>query len=123
MTYINHTITGVPFAKHKSRGDVAAAEQGTRTVIEQTQALPRVKEACIMKVTFLLPEDKFPRDYPYGPDLDNLLKRFLDALKETVLSEAPGKDSCVVSMTVMKTHATLKEDAGVHFEILPVATR
>lgn len=25
-----------------------------------------------MKITFLLPADKFPTDFPYGPDLDNL---------------------------------------------------
>lgn len=74
-----------------------------------------------MKVTFLLPPEKYPADYPYGSDLDNLLKRFLDALNETVFSEAHGKDSCVVSMTVMKAKVESAEQAGVHFEIIPVA--
>lgn len=74
-----------------------------------------------MKVTFLLPPDKFPKDFPYGPDLDNLLKRFMDALNETIFSETQGKDSCVVMLTVMKTRAASNQEAGAHLEILPVS--
>jgi Holliday junction resolvase RusA-like endonuclease len=36
------------------------------------------------------------------PDLDNLLKPFLDALHSTAFSEAPGKDSCIVKLTASK---------------------
>ncbi|MFQ5663471.1 MAG: RusA family crossover junction endodeoxyribonuclease [Terriglobia bacterium] len=121
MNYINHTITGVPYGKFKTRGDKAAARRWTETVKEETRALGRVKEACLLKVTFLLPPDKYPDDYPRGPDLDNLLKRFLDALSETIFSDAKGQDSCVVSMTVMKTKVASIAEAGVHFEVMPVA--
>lgn len=123
MNYISHTVRGVPFSKGKTRGDKAGAERWSETVKQQTRGLGRVKEACILKVTFLLPPEKYPLDYPYGPDLDNLLKRFLDALNETVFSEAPGKDSCVASMMVNKTKVESVEQAGVHFEIIPVALR
>ncbi len=123
MKYINHTIKGVPYGKSKSRGDIDAAERWTENIQKQTQGLGRVKEACVMKVTFLLPPEKFPADFPYGSDLDNLLKRFLDALNETIFSEAPGLDSCVVSMTVMKTKVESIDEAGVHFEVMSVAVR
>jgi len=76
----------------------------------------------MMKVTFILPANKFPADLPYGSDLDNLLKRFLDALKDTIFSEVPGGDSCVVAITVMKTRALSSKEHGAHFEILPVQT-
>ena len=103
MTYICQKISGVPYGKRKRRGQVNAPEEWTRTIIEQTKDLPKIKEACVLKVTFLLPPNKFPTDFPYGSDLDNLLKRFLDALNETIFSETSGKDSCVVSLNVMKT--------------------
>lgn len=123
MAYINCTINGVPYGKAKRRGDIEAAERWTPRIKEQINHLARIKEACVMKVTFLLPPKMFPSDYPYGTDLDNLLKRFLDALNETIFSEAPGKDSCVVSMTVMKTRVALPAEAGVHFELLPIELR
>jgi len=82
--------------------------------------LPKVQNACFLKITFLLPPDKFPPNFPYGPDLDNLLKRFLDALNQTVFSETPGKDSCVVSLQVMKTKVDDESMAGAHIEILPM---
>jgi Holliday junction resolvase RusA-like endonuclease len=111
----------VPYSRNKSRGDIGAAGRWSEQVKEQTKTLPRVKEACAMKVTFLLPPNKFPADFPHGPDLDNLLKRFMDALNETVFSETQGKDSCVVILTVMKTKVPSDAQAGVHLEILPVS--
>lgn len=69
----------------------------------------------------LLPPDEFPTDFPYGPDLDNLLKRFMDALNVTVFSEAKGKDSCIVSMMVLKTRVASREEAGAHLEVMPVS--
>ena len=120
MGYINVLIKGIPYAKSKLRGDRQAPARLSKVIVEQTGALPRVKEACVVKVTFLLPPDKFPADYPYGPDLDNLLKRLLDALNKTVFSEAKGADSCVVSMTVLKARVESVDQAGAHLEILPV---
>lgn len=120
MPYINHTIRGAPFCKSKNRGDKRGPERWTVAIKEQTAHLPKIKEACLMRVTFLLPRNRFPADFPYGPDLDNLLKRFLDALNETVFSEAAGRDSCVVAITAMKTQVGSEGEAGANFEIFPV---
>lgn len=122
MNYISTFIKGIPYgAGRRTRGNIEALERWSQTVKLQTENLPKVKEACLMKMTFLLPTDKFPTDFPYVPDLDNMLKRFLDALNETIFSEAPGKDSCNISMNVTKTKVMKQEESGVHLEILPVS--
>ena len=121
MSYINLHISGVPYSRNKSRGNTDAADQWSEQVKNQTAALPRVKEACAVKVTFLLPPDKFPHDFPYGPDLDNLLKRFMDALNGTIFSETPGGDSCAIMLTVIKTRVASVKEAGAHLEVLPVS--
>ena len=118
--YISVSIAGVPYSKSKHRGAVLAPAQWTTTVREATRLLPKVKEACILKITFMLPPDKFPPNFPFGPDLDNLLKRFLDAFNDTVFSDARGKDSCIVSLHVMKTRVESCDVSGAHIEILPV---
>lgn len=123
MNYISATISGVPYAKQKSRGDTGAPERWSDAVRTQTRHLPRVREACIVKVTLLLPPDKFPTDFPYGPGLDNLLKRFMDALSETVFSEAHGGDSCVLSISVAKARVASPSLAGAHIEIVPVGVK
>ena len=117
-TYLK--ISGVPYSRSKVRGNLSAPKAWTAAVIKQTRALPKIKEACIVKLTFLLPPNKFPSDCPYGPDLDNLLKRFMDALNETIFSEAPGKDSCVLSITVSKAKVKSEEQSGALLELLPV---
>lgn len=120
MSYINCLIRGVPYSRFKRRGRIKAPAAWSESIVSQTRGLPKVKEACILKVTFLLPHDKFPADLPYGPDLDNLLKRLLDALNQTIFSEARGRDSCVVSLHVMKTEVSSDAEAGVHVEVLPI---
>lgn len=120
-TYVNRMIRGIPYAKMKSRGDIDAPARWSEAIREQTADLPSIEEACVMKITFLLPPNKFPADYPYGPDLDNLLKRMLDALNSTIFSKAKGRDSCVVSLMVMKTRVNTDEHAGAHIEIFPIA--
>jgi Holliday junction resolvase RusA-like endonuclease len=121
MTYINQLIRGIPYSRNKSRGKLHAADEWTAQIKVQTSHLARVKEACALKVTFLLPPDKFPSDFPYGPDLDNLLKRFMDALNHTIFSETKGGDSCVVVLTVLKTRVPSISEAGAHLEVLPVS--
>ncbi|MHC4214535.1 MAG: RusA family crossover junction endodeoxyribonuclease [Planctomycetota bacterium] len=93
----------------------------TEAIVKQTAHLPKISEACIVRVTFFLPCDKFPKDFPYGPDLDNLLKRFLDALNETVFSESKGKDSCILSINATKTKVDSPDESGAFLEILPVS--
>jgi Holliday junction resolvase RusA-like endonuclease len=121
VTYISMIIRGVPYSQMKTRGDKEAPRRWSDAVVEQTRGLPCVKEACLVKITFLLPPDKFPVDYPYGPDLDNLLKRFKDALNATVFREAKGKDSCIVAMTVLKSRVASPKEAGAHLEVMPVS--
>lgn len=120
MSYINYLIRGVPYSRFKRRGRIEAPAAWSESVITQTRDLPKVREACVLKVTFLLPQDKFPADLPYGPDLDNLLKRLLDALNLTIFSDTRGHDSCVVALNVMKTKVNSQDEAGVHIEVLPV---
>lgn len=121
MCYIYRKILGIPFGQKKVKGDVSAPPKWTRAVVDQTKDLPKVRGACLLRVTFLLPEDKFPTDLPYGPDLDNLTKRLLDALSQTIFSQAPGKDSCVIALHVMKTRVDSVDQAGATFEVLPVS--
>ena len=121
MAFISKKIVGVPYSRHKRRGKIAAPKAWTDNIVAQTKNLPEVKEACIVKITFLLPDDKFPKDYPFGPDVDNLLKRFLDALNATVFKNSKGKDSCIISLTVTKAKVESETDAGALLEILPVS--
>ena len=120
MKHIYKKISGIPYGKFKTRGQKDALKGWTEEVIKQTSNLPKIREACILRVTFLLPPDKFPNDFPYGPDLDNLLKRFLDALNETIFKDTQGGDSCIVSLHVMKTKVESPKEAGAILEVLPV---
>ncbi len=120
MNYLSIHIKGTPYSQIKVKGDLEAPKRWTEAIVEQTKDLPKVSEACVLRVTFLLPEDKFPKDFPYGPDLDNLLKRLLDGLGKTVFSETAGGDSCIISLGAMKTKADSENKAGARVEILPV---
>ena len=120
MKHITCRIAGAPYGQDKTRGDTEAPRRWTTAVIEQTRNLPKISEACLLKVTFILPSDKFPPDYPFGSDLDNLLKRFMDALNSTIFSETKGKDSCVIQITAMKTRAETNSEAGALLEVLPI---
>lgn len=121
MNYIHQLIKGVPYSWLKSRGNMDAPAAWSKAIADQTRDLPKVKEACALKVTFLLPPNKFPADFPYGPDLDNLLKRLLEGLNETIFADTMGKDSCVIVLNVMKTKVPSESEAGVHFEVLPIS--
>jgi len=120
MAHIRATIVGIPYARNKTRGNTNAPKEWTMAVIKQTQDLQKITEACVLRITYLLPRSHIPTDYPFGTDLDNLNKRFLDGLSKTVFSEAKGKDSCVVVMETMKVIVDTKEEAGAHIEILPI---
>lgn len=123
MNYINHKIFGIPYGKSKNRGNVEAPNKWTQAIKEQTEKLPKITEACILRITFLLPPNKFPIDLPYGPDLDNLVKRFCDALNETIFSSTTGKDSCIIEMNVMKIKVNSEEEAGALLEVLPISVK
>lgn len=122
MAHIWKRISGVPYARSKSRGNLQAPAEWTEIVVRETRDLPKIADACLLRITYLLPRSHVPADYPFGTDLDNLNKRFLDALNQTVFSDARGKDSCVVAMETMKVIVESKEDAGAHIEIMPIKT-
>jgi hypothetical protein len=46
---------------------------------QSVAALPTVDGPCMLRVTFLLPPDKYTKDFSYGSDIDDFLflKRFL----------------------------------------------
>lgn len=110
-------IRGVPYGKNKRRGDRTALERWSKAVEQQTKDAPRVDGPCAIRVTFLLPPDKFPKDLPFGPDLDNLLKPLLDGLKRTVFREDLGYDSCVIELHAMKVCVATTAEAGAKIEI------
>ncbi len=57
--------------------------------------------------------------FPYGPDLDNYLKRFQDALHKTIFADVPGGDSCIVSLEVSKIRIESQDLAGAQLEVIP----
>ena len=96
MAYINVKIFGVPYAKAKNRGNTEAPKICTKQIIDQTENLPTVYGACVLRVTFLMPPSKFPKDFPFDPDIDNYLKRFQDALNNTIVKNVRGGDSIIM---------------------------
>ncbi len=114
------SVSGTPYAQLKRRGDVAAPRRWSEAVVAATAAVPRVTSPCELQVVFRLPGNKFPADLPYGSDLDNLLKRLLDALNETVFKDARGHDSAVVRLVASKIEVADEREAGVDVTILPV---
>lgn len=115
---IKGTVAGIPYGQDKPRGDKSAAPAWTAAVVAQTQLQPRIVGPCILRVTFRLPANKFPADHPYGNDLDNLLKRFCDALKETILSTAPGQDGAIISIQASKARVACDDEAGADYEFI-----
>jgi Holliday junction resolvase RusA-like endonuclease len=122
MRHIYKRIKGIPYCRSKHRGNVGGLRIWTASIIRQTRTLPRVEEACVVQVTFLLPENKYPTNYPYGPDIDNLLKRFFDGLNKTIFSKAKGRDSCVAAIFAVKSKVKTEKQAGVLLEIFPIST-
>jgi len=115
-------IEGIPYAQKKVRGDLNAPLMWTKTVVEKTKGLPKIKGPCKMSVSFIFPEDKFPADFPYGPDLDNCLKRLCDALGQTIFSDVRGTDSAIVDLRASKNKATEGEQTGVRVVIQELDT-
>lgn len=113
-------IPGSPYAQAKTRGDLEAPARWSAAVVEHTRHLPPVLGPTALEVEFVLPPDKFPRDLPYGMDLDNLLKRLFDALAKTVLSQVEGKDSAIVHLTARKRKARAGEATGARVDFTSV---
>jgi Holliday junction resolvase RusA-like endonuclease len=110
-------IAGVPYAQLKSRGRVEAPREWSEAIRKQTAHLEPVSGPCRLMVVFRLPPSKFPSDHPYGMDLDNLLKRLLDALQETVFRAVPGRDGCVIELKARKERVGSDAEAGAELNI------
>jgi Holliday junction resolvase RusA-like endonuclease len=105
-------VRGTPYSRSKNRGDTAGVKRWSDAVISQTKRLRKVRRACRLNVEFVLPKTRPPTDYPYANDLDNLLKLLLDALGQTVLRYAPGRDSAIVELHASKRLAGKGEKTG-----------
>ncbi len=114
-------VRGVPYPHVKATGNVAGRKVWTDAIVEKTQHLRKVKGPVLVKVTFRLSREKFHDSNPFGTDLDNLLKRFFDALGRTVFSEAPGKDACVVAIEAAKVLVHNPSESGVDGEIIELS--
>lgn len=89
-------IKGVPYSRWKVKGDREAADKWTQDVIRQTKNIRKIRRRVSANLKFILPPDEFPDDFQEGPDIDNLIKRFFDALGKTIFSKVTGRDSVVV---------------------------
>jgi Holliday junction resolvase RusA-like endonuclease len=112
-------VRGIPYARSKTKGRLHAPAEWTRAIIDQTAALPLLSASCELEIDVILPLDKFPKDFPFGMDLDNLVKRLMDALGRTVFREAPGTVSVVVSLIARKRKANGGEETGARVRIRP----
>lgn len=113
-------IRGIPYPQTKTTGNVKGCVDWTDKIVERTASLKKVTGPCLLRVTFKLPQGKFNEANPFGADIDNLLKRLLDALSRTVFSDAPGKDACIVSLDATKVLTPNPSEAGVDGEIIPI---
>jgi Holliday junction resolvase RusA-like endonuclease len=111
-------VRGVPYPQTKATGNVAGRIAWTEAIVKATQNLKKVNGPVLVRVTFKLSKEKFHDHNPYGTDLDNLLKRFFDALSQTVFSDAPGKDACVVAIEAAKVFVQNPSESGVDGEII-----
>jgi Holliday junction resolvase RusA-like endonuclease len=111
-------VRGVPYPQVKATGNVEGRKVWTEAIVKATANLRKVTGPVLVRVTFKLARDKFHDASPFGTDLDNLLKRFFDALSQTVFSDAPGRDACVVAIEAAKVLVQNPSESGVDGEII-----
>jgi|SRR2546421_10854165 len=105
-------VEGTPYPWHKVSGDIEGPGRWSAAIRQQTDRLPALSGPCRLEVEFILPSDRFLGTNRYGTDLDNLLKRLLDALKSTVLRTAPGLDGAIVELRASKVPAGTDNKTG-----------
>ncbi|MFC1540540.1 RusA family crossover junction endodeoxyribonuclease [Candidatus Margulisiibacteriota bacterium] len=101
-------VIGIPYAKKKVRGYVKGPKDWATAILKQTKGLKVIDYPCIFEVRFILLANKFPSDLPFGPDLDNLLKHFLDCLQKTCLEN----DSLIIKLIASKSKIRKNEKPG-----------
>ncbi len=110
-------ISGEPYCQNKNRGNIHGTKAWSQAIIEATQKLPRITSECRAEIAFILPANKYPADHPYGPDLDNLMKRLFDALNKTVLVDVAGKDGAIVEVVASKRETSETDPPGAYVKI------
>jgi Holliday junction resolvase RusA-like endonuclease len=115
-------VRGIPYPHSKATGNVEGRNKWSEAIVEKTAKLQKINGPCLVRVTFRLSRDKFHESNPFGADIDNLLKRFFDALGRTVFSDAPGKDACVVAIEAAKVLVLNPSESGVDGEIIEMQT-
>ena len=118
MNHISGFIEGTPLSRNRSGARKPGLQGWIEQVAKQTGALQQVENACILRVTFFLADEAYRTAPPYGPDLDNLLKPFLDALKKTVLQSQ--EDAGIISIQATKARAGPGQRPGALLEIFPI---
>ena len=104
--------------KKKTNGDKTTPAKWRQIIIESTKKYAGIAHGEVkMEVIFFFDPSQFPKDLPYGPDLDNYLKSLLDHLNETVFSSVAGKDSCVKRLIASKHKAKNTGGVGVKINI------
>ena len=111
-------VRGIPYPQTKATGNIEGRKVWTDAIVKATRNLRKVKGLGLVRVTFKLTNEKFHDANPYGTDLDNLLKRFFDALSRTVFAQAPGKDACIVAIEAAKVLVQNPSESGVDGEII-----
>ena len=111
-TKIDEFIEGTPYPKNKVKGDLEAPKRLGECITQCTQHRQKLYGSVSRTMKFILPENYSAKCHAYEKDLDNLLKRFQDALSTTVLSEADGKDGAIVKLIASKRPAQGSEPTG-----------
>jgi hypothetical protein len=55
MPHIWKKIAGIPYARSKSRGNLAAPRAWTDAVVQETRNLPKIRDACLLRITLSHP--------------------------------------------------------------------
>jgi Holliday junction resolvase RusA-like endonuclease len=110
-------VNGVPYSQRKVKGNTGSMNKWSNAIIQATQNLSKITRPCSITVQFDLFKGNIPHDFPCGNDIDNLLKRFFDALNETIFSDSPGNDSCIMEVNAKKRIVDKIEEAGAVFSV------
>ncbi len=117
---ISTFVHGSPYVKKKTHGRVEGPKEWNAAIISQTLNLGRISEPCELEVDFVLWPGSSPTDHPHGPDLDNLLKNLMDALKKTILKNAPSDDGAIVRIVATKRTRQGNEPTGARIVVRPL---
>lgn len=73
-----------------------------------------------MEIIFFIPVEKFTLKDVYGPDIDNLVKRLLDGLNNTLFRDLETKDGSVIDLKVTKKPAIGDQKPGAKVTVFVV---